>query len=162
MNSELIGKFIQEERKKLNITQEELANMIHVSNKAVSKWENGKGMPSIDYIVLLAKTFNVSVTEILEGKRNNDNIKSHEEVIVKSLKTNKKLFIVNVVLSILLGLSLCFLEALLYLAKVDAIYGYAIFFLFVISGFILEYKKTNNHGIKTMVLNLFFISFKFY
>lgn len=40
MNSELIGKFIQEERKKLNITQEELANMIHVSNKAVSI--NGK------------------------------------------------------------------------------------------------------------------------
>ncbi len=144
MNSELIGKFIQEERKKLNITQEELANMIHVSNKAVSKWENGKGMPSIDYIVLLAKTFNVSVTEILEGKRNNDNIKSHEEVIVKSLKTNKKLFIVNVVLSILLGLSLCFLEALLYLAKVDAIYGYAIFFLFVISGFILEYIVKKN------------------
>lgn len=144
MNSELIGKFIQEERKKLNITQEELANMIHVSNKAISKWENGKGMPSIDYIVLLAKTFNVSVTEILEGKRNNDNIKSHEEVIVKSLKTNKKLFIVNVVLSILLGLSLCFLEALLYLAKVDAIYGYAIFFLFVISGFILEYIVKKN------------------
>lgn len=144
MNSELIGKFIQEERKKLNITQEELANMIHVSNKAVSKWENGKGMPSIDYIVLLAKTFNVSVTEILEGKRNNDNIKSHEEVIVKSLKTNKKLFIVNVVLSILLGLSLCFLEALLYLAKVDTIYGYAIFFLFVISGFILEYIVKKN------------------
>lgn len=59
MNSEVIGKFIQGERKKLNITQEELANMIHVSNKAVSKWENGKGMPSVDYIVLLAKTFNV-------------------------------------------------------------------------------------------------------
>lgn len=59
MNSEVIGKFIQGERKKLNIIQEELANMIHVSNKAVSKWENGKGMPSIDYIVLLAKTFNV-------------------------------------------------------------------------------------------------------
>lgn len=144
MNSELIGKFIQEERKKLNITQEELANMIHVSNKAVSKWENGKGMPSIDYIVLLAKTFNVSVTEILEGKRNNDNIKSHEEVIVKSLKTNKKLFIVNVVLSILLGLSLCFLEVLLYLAKVDAIYAYAIFFLFLISGFITEYIVKKN------------------
>lgn len=69
MNSEVIGKFIQGERKKLNITQEELANMIHVSNKAVSKWENGKGMPSIDYIILLAKTFNVSVTEILEGKK---------------------------------------------------------------------------------------------
>ena len=101
-------------------------------------------MPSIDYIVLLAKTFNVSVTEILEGKRNNDNIKSHEEVIVKSLKTNKKLFIVNIVLSILLGLSFCFLEVLLYLAKVDAIYGYAIFFLFLISGFIIEYIVKKN------------------
>lgn len=144
MNSELIGKFIQEERKKLNITQEELANMIHVSNKAVSKWENGKGMPSIDYIVLLAKTFNVSVTEILEGKRNNDNSKSNEEVIVKSLKTNKKLFIVNIILSILLSLSFCFLEVLLYLAKVDAIYAYAIFFLFLISGFIIEYIVKKN------------------
>ncbi len=144
MNSEVIGKFIQGERKKLNITQEELANMIHVSNKAVSKWENGKGMPSIDYIVLLAKTFNVSVTEILEGKRNNDNSKSHEEVIVKSLKTNKKLFIVNIVLSILLGLSFCFLEVFLYLAKVDAIYAYAIFFLFLISGFIIEYIVKKN------------------
>lgn len=100
---------------------------------------------------------------ILEGKRNNDNSKSHEEVIVKSLKTNKKLFIVNIVLSILLGLSFCFLEVLLYLAKVDAIYAYAILFLFLISG-LIEYivKKTNNHGINSMVLNLFFISFKFY
>lgn len=42
MNSEVIGKFIQGERKKLNITQEELANMIHVSNKAVSKWKMEK------------------------------------------------------------------------------------------------------------------------
>lgn len=143
MNSELIGKFIQEERKKLNITQEELANMIHVSNKAVSKWENGKGIPSIDYIVLLAKIFNVSVSEILEGKRHSEN-DNNEELIVKSLKSNKKLFIINLILTILLGLCFCFLEVLLYIANVKQIYSILIFLLFIITGLITEYIVKNN------------------
>lgn len=143
MNSELIGKFIQEERKKLNITQEELANMIHVSNKAVSKWENGKGIPSIDYIVLLAKIYNVSVSEILEGKRHSEN-DNNEELIVKSLKSNKKLFIINLILTILLGLCFCFLEVLLYIANVKQIYSILIFLLFIITGLITEYIVKNN------------------
>lgn len=145
MNSELIGKFIQEERKKLNITQEELANMIHVSNKAVSKWENGKGIPSIDYIVLLAKTFNVSVSEILEGKRYEKNDKNNEEIIVKSLKANRKLVITNIILSVLVGICLCFLEVLLYISNVKQIYCILIFLLFIIIGFIIEQiSKKNN------------------
>ena len=47
MNQEKIGKFIQECRKKQNLTQVELANELGVSDKSVSKWETGKCMPDL-------------------------------------------------------------------------------------------------------------------
>ena len=50
MNQQVIGKFISLKRKEKNLTQEQLAEKIGVSNKTVSKWENGKCMP--DYSVI--------------------------------------------------------------------------------------------------------------
>ncbi len=50
MNQEKIGKFITTCRKEKNLTQEELAEKLNVSNKSVSRWENGKNMP--DYSIL--------------------------------------------------------------------------------------------------------------
>ena len=58
---------IQELRKKKGITQEELANALYVSRTAISKWESGRGYPSIDSLKTLAKFYSVTVDELLSG-----------------------------------------------------------------------------------------------
>ena len=47
MNQEKLGKFIKECRKKKNLTQEDLASTLNVTDKAVSKWENGRCLPDV-------------------------------------------------------------------------------------------------------------------
>ena len=60
-------KKLQELRKKKGLTQEELAEALYVSRAAVSKWESGRGYPSIDSIKELAKFFSVTVDELLSS-----------------------------------------------------------------------------------------------
>ena len=69
MNQEKIGKFILELRKENNLTQQELADKIGVTDRAISKWENGRGMPDLSVITILAEELNVEVSELLNGKR---------------------------------------------------------------------------------------------
>ena len=56
---------IQELRNKNKLTQEQLAEKLYVSRSAVSKWESGKGYPSIDSLKYISKTFNISIDELL-------------------------------------------------------------------------------------------------
>ncbi len=67
MNQEKIGKFIAELRKESNMTQIELANKLGVTDRAVSKWENGRGLPDVSLFEPLCKEFNISVNELLKG-----------------------------------------------------------------------------------------------
>jgi len=69
MNQEQIGKFIAELRKEKNMTQEELAEKLGVTDKSISRWENGKTMPDISLLNLLADEFNLSIPELLKGRR---------------------------------------------------------------------------------------------
>ena len=69
MNQEQIGKFIASLRKEKNMTQEELAEILGVNVKSVSRWENGKTMPDLSLLPLLAKELNVEVSELLNGRR---------------------------------------------------------------------------------------------
>lgn len=66
-----IGNFIQKKRREKNLTQEQLAERLGVSNKTVSKWENGKCLPDYSVIELLCKELGVTVAELLCGKANN-------------------------------------------------------------------------------------------
>ena len=58
---------LQELRKKRGLTQEELAEQLYVSRTAISKWESGRGYPSIDSLKAIAKYFSVSVDDLLSG-----------------------------------------------------------------------------------------------
>ncbi len=69
LNAEQTGKFIGDRRKELNMTQRELADMIHVSDKAVSRWETGKGFPDIHSLEDLASALDVSLVELLKGEK---------------------------------------------------------------------------------------------
>ena len=55
MNAQKCGKFITELRKEKNLTQKDLATELKVSDKAISRWETGKGFPDIDSLHALSK-----------------------------------------------------------------------------------------------------------
>ena len=63
------GKKLQELRKSKGLTQEELAESLYVSRTAVSKWESGRGCPSIDSLKEISKYFGVSIDDLLSGEK---------------------------------------------------------------------------------------------
>ena len=69
MNQEKIGKFIAKLRKEKNMTQEQLAEKVGVTDKSVSRWENGKTMPDLSLLPILSKELNVEVSELLNGRK---------------------------------------------------------------------------------------------
>ena len=68
MNQYITGAIIKDLREKAHLTQAELAEKLFVSDKTVSKWENGKGYPDISLLEPIANVFCVSVSELLSGK----------------------------------------------------------------------------------------------
>lgn len=90
MNQEKIGKFITTCRKEKNLTQEELAEKLNVSNKSVSRWENGKNMP--DYSVLndLCNILDININELLSGEKDNKETIENLDMILKEYYKMKK------------------------------------------------------------------------
>lgn len=70
MNAEKIDKFISEKRKLKNLTQKELANKLHITDKAISKWERGLSLPDISVLIPLSEILNVSLYDLLKGGNN--------------------------------------------------------------------------------------------
>lgn len=68
MNNYITGKIIQELREKSNLTQAELAHKLNVSDKTISKWETGKGLPDISLIEPLSEALQISVIELMNGE----------------------------------------------------------------------------------------------
>lgn len=68
MNQEKIGKFIAELRKKKGYTQEQLAEALGVTNRSVSRWENGKNMPDVSLFQPLCNQLDITVKELLDGE----------------------------------------------------------------------------------------------
>lgn len=68
MDSIKIGALISARRKRQNMTQKDLSDMLGISNRAVSKWETGEGYPDISTLPALAEILNLSVDELLKGK----------------------------------------------------------------------------------------------
>lgn len=68
MDTKKIGKFISENRKRKGLTQEQLGNILGVSNKTISRWENGNYMPDLSLLIPLSESLDISLNELLNGK----------------------------------------------------------------------------------------------
>lgn len=80
MNQIEIGNFIGKKRKELNLTQAQLAEKLGVSNKTVSKWENGKCMPDYGVIQPLCTELGVTVSELMDGEeQEQDSIRAYDD-----------------------------------------------------------------------------------
>ena len=83
MNQEKIGLFIAKCRREKNMTQEDLAEKLSVSNKSISRWENGKTMMDISLFEPLCNELDISIIELLNGERIND--KKKDKLYTKAL-----------------------------------------------------------------------------
>ena len=70
-----IGSFLKELRNNNNLTQEQLAEKFGVSQRSVSRWENGNTMPDISVLIELADYYDVDLREILNGERKTETMK---------------------------------------------------------------------------------------
>lgn len=85
MDQKKIGAFLKNLRNEKNLTQEQLAEMLGVTNRSISRWENGINMPDFDFIIEMAKYYDVSITEILNGEREKEMVdKKTEETLLKA------------------------------------------------------------------------------
>ena len=92
MNQEKIGKFIAKMRKEKNMTQQELADKLNVTDRAIGNWENGRRMPDVVFYKPLCEALDISLNELLSGERIDKKsiIKKSEENIINSLSINEK------------------------------------------------------------------------
>ena len=155
MNQEKIGKFIARCRKDKNLTQEQLANKLGISDRAVSKWENGKCLMDISLLKPLSEYLDVSVVEILSGEKiiNEKVYVKAEEVTLNTLdyaeskiKNNKLKTIIIIIASLIILFIMIFIiykSVLLMKYNVEPISNYEEFVINLdFKNTIKVYKKT--------------------
>lgn len=86
MDAVKIGEFLKALRKSKGYTQQEVAEALYVTQKTVSRWENGEGIPDINIIVSVAEFYDVTVDELLKGERK---IKEQAEYTIKQKSKSK-------------------------------------------------------------------------
>ena len=101
-----IGKFIAQMRKENSLTQRELADILCISDKTVSKWENGKGMPEVSLMMPLCEALDITANELLSGERltQENYIKKAEEnimTLVKEREESKKKIILSAIVAVI-------------------------------------------------------------
>lgn len=72
MDPKRTGNLIALKRKEKNLTQNELAKIIHITDKAISKWERGLSFPDITILIPLTEILGISLYELLKGEETND------------------------------------------------------------------------------------------
>lgn len=107
MNQEIIGKFIAKVRKEKNMTQQELANKLNITDRAISHWENGRSMPDAGIMLELCKLLDINVNELLSAKKiikESYNEQAEENLLEMRREIeskNKKILILNRIITFL-------------------------------------------------------------
>ena len=87
MDTLKIGKFIALKRKEKNMTQEELARILGVTNKTVSRWENGNYMPDLSLLKPLSEELGITLNELLSGEK----IEEQKKIRISVFNTGKQI-----------------------------------------------------------------------
>ena len=111
-----IGKFIADTRKEKNLTQRQLADALAISDKTVSKWECGKGLPEVSLMLPLCGILEITVNDLLTGARVSEleyQKKAEENMmdLMKENEENKKKAVLSVVCGLITIVAVCALIA---------------------------------------------------
>lgn len=115
MDYNKIGKFIASRRKELGLTQQNLADKLFVTDKAISKWERGLSLPDVSLLGELAKILEVDIADVLDGKKGTNrkiNVEEEIERVTKELtlihKKKRKKFIIFLLILLLVIIYILF------------------------------------------------------
>lgn len=109
MNQIKIGRFIAACRKQVNLTQLQLADKLHITDKAVSKWERGIAMPDTSIMLELCDILNISVNELLSGERiimENNNEKNEQLLLDMAKELERKNKTIWTTMWVIMGVSM--------------------------------------------------------
>ena len=85
-----IGTFLKTLRKEKNLTQEQLAEQLGVSNRTVSRWETGNNMPDISLLAVIAEFYDVSIPELITGERKSEDMKEEVKEVAETMSDYAK------------------------------------------------------------------------
>lgn len=107
-----IGKFIAESRKSKNLTQRQLADTLSISDKTISKWECGKGLPEVSLMLPLCEALGITVNDLLSGEKvsQTDYQKKAEGNMMNLMKENeenRKRMVLSVITGIITIIAVC-------------------------------------------------------
>lgn len=145
MDLNKISNFIKTKRKELGITQDELAEKLFVTEKAISRWETGRGTPDISLLLPLSKELNVDVSELLNGEENKKSKDNVEQLLEYNEITKKNRFNIQFKLVVLFYM-LSILSFLFYLRfeydpNIELNYFIRLFIMGVSSAFVIIGNK---------------------
>ena len=112
MDQIAIGRFIAKKRKEQNLTQEQLAERLGISNKTVSKWETGKCMPDYSIIEPLCAALKISVSELMDGEEAGDkSVRAYDDeqildLLRRTQELEKQKVMMSGVILIVMGIAL--------------------------------------------------------
>ena len=152
-----IGKFIAERRKSKNLTQAQLAELLHVTDRAISKWECGRSMPDSSIMLELCEVLEISVNELLTGEEieMKDYSKQAEanllEISKQKQEADKRLLLIEVIVgiaSVIAFLTMIiggayiikYVQSLMWLAIVLIVVGAVQFLVFTFAAIRIEQK----------------------
>lgn len=112
MNQIQIGRFIAASRKARNLTQRQLADQLGISDKTVSKWECGKGLPEVSLMLPLCASLDITVNDLLSGERvgsTNYQKKAEENMmdLMKENEENRRRMILSVICAVITVIAVC-------------------------------------------------------
>ena len=145
MDLNKISNFIKTKRKELGITQDELAEKLFVTEKAISRWETGRGTPDISLLLPLSKELNVDVSDLLNGEENKKSKDNVEQLLEYNEITKKNRFNIQFKLVVLFYM-LSILSFLFYLRfeydpNIELNYFIRLFIMGVSSAFVIIGNK---------------------
>lgn len=87
MDQKKIGRLLKTLRKEKGLTQEQFAEIVHVSNRTVSRWENGNNMPDVDILIQISDFYEINLRELLDGERKNEKMENNdlEKTVLKAV-----------------------------------------------------------------------------
>ena len=107
-----IGRFVAETRKQRNLTQRQLADLLSISDKTVSKWECGKGLPEVSLMLPLCEILGITVNDLLSGQRvptEDYQTKAEENMmdLMKENEENKQRMTLSVICAVITVIAVC-------------------------------------------------------
>ena len=175
MGSKLIKDIIYENRKKKQLTQQELANKLDVTNRTIINWENGKYFPDYTLLLPLCEALDVSVNELLTGEEDKETkANATTELILNYLDRNRnenlseykkygKILLIGGIILMMIGVQIprLFARGVLFIYAIEAMYP-VIGFIFSLVGFKfitkrLQFKKRFIYNLLYFVVGILFL-----